>query len=466
MSLKPCRRCGTGRTGDSPSGLCPRCLLLLGLGDALSELGERTTGPVDAAKTIGPGVLDVLDASIGPVPRVLLRDTEQEAGPPPLVKPTSPEMPGGAGRPNRLQLFGEIARGGMGAVLKGRDPDLGRELAVKVLLESHRDKPDLIRRFVEEAQIGGQLQHPGVVPIYELGAFEDARPYFSMKLIKGRTLAALLSGRTTPADDQARFLGIFEQVAQTMAYAHARGVIHRDLKPTNIMVGAFGEVQVMDWGLAKVLETGGLPTRNGRPGAVGPRASCGHSRSGSDAEASQAGSVLGTPAYMPPEQAIGDLDAMDERADVFGLGAVLCEVLTGGPALCRAVLRRSSPQGGARRPEDAHARLTPAGPTLSCSRWPAGAWRPTRSTGHAMPGRWQPRWRCTRAACRSGCGRPSSPGWRRRRKQSRNGNAASSSSGWRRRCSPSSCSEGAAMHGNRGSDPGASPGPPAPSMMP
>src|SRR5436305_292816 len=106
---------------------------------------------------------------------------------------------------------------------------------------------DRIRRFVEEAQIAGQLQHPGVVPVYELGTLTDHRPYFAMKLVKGRTLAELLEERAGPAEDRARLLGIFEQVGLTMAYAHVRGVIHRDLKPSNIMVGSFGEVQVMDW---------------------------------------------------------------------------------------------------------------------------------------------------------------------------------------------------------------------------
>ena len=167
-------------------------------------------------------------------------------------------MPPTADRPVRVQLLGEIARGGMGVVLKGRDPDLGRDLAVKVLLEAHKEKPDLVRRFVEEAQIGGQLQHPGVVPVYELGTFGDRRPYFTMKLVKGQTLAELLAERKSPADDLPRFLAIFEQICQTMAYAHARDVIHRDLKPSNVMVGSFGEVQVMDWGLAKVLPRGGV----------------------------------------------------------------------------------------------------------------------------------------------------------------------------------------------------------------
>src|SRR6185437_283153 len=117
----------------------------------------------------------------------------------------------------------------------------------------HAGTPEMVRRFVEEAQISVQLQHPGVVPVYELGTFADARPYFSMKLIKGRTLADLLKERPEQASERSRFVAIFEQVCQTVAYAHARGVIHRDLKPSNVMVGAFGEVQVVDWGLAKVL---------------------------------------------------------------------------------------------------------------------------------------------------------------------------------------------------------------------
>jgi serine/threonine protein kinase len=134
----------------------------------------------------------------------------------------------------------------MGVVLKGRDTDLGRDLAVKVLLDRHSDDPAMVCRFIEEAQIAGQLQHPGVVPVYELGCFGGRRPYFAMKLVKGCTLAEVLAGRPDPTADRPRLLAVFLQVAQTVAYAHARGVIHRDLKPSNIMVGAFGEVQVMD----------------------------------------------------------------------------------------------------------------------------------------------------------------------------------------------------------------------------
>ena len=142
-----------------------------------------------------PGVLTVLDRWIGPVPRVLLRDA---AEPPPGRPPGPREMPDLAGEAGRYQLLGEIARGGMGAILEGRDVDLGRDLAIKVLLEEHRDHPEMVRRFVEEAQIGGQLQHPGIVPVHELGRFPDGRLYIAMKLVQGRTLAALLEARARP----------------------------------------------------------------------------------------------------------------------------------------------------------------------------------------------------------------------------------------------------------------------------
>jgi serine/threonine-protein kinase len=239
----------------------------------------------------------------------------------------TPTPPSGCA--GRNLLFGEIGRGGMGNVFLGRDPALGRDLAVKVLRQEHRDNLELVRRFLEEAQIGGQLQHPGVVPVYELGRFDNDRPFFTMKLVKGQTLAQLLSQRTAPSDDLPRFLGIFEQVCQTVAYAHARGVIHRDLKPANVMVGTFGEVQVMDWGMAKVLPAGGVADESSP--TPDERTVIKTARSDSGADVSQAGTVLGTPAFMPPEQANGEVDKLDERADVFGLGAILCTILTGKP---------------------------------------------------------------------------------------------------------------------------------------
>ncbi len=325
---RTCSDCGSELPARAPEGLCPRCLLGAGLNS--DTLSVSRSGDVGATMSLGSGgVLETITATLGAVPRVLLRDTD--AGPePPLVRPSAEVGVGGS---TRYRIDGEIGRGGMGSVLRGRDPDLGRDIAIKVLRDDLRNDAEMVRRFVEEAQIGGQLQHPGIVPIYELGAFADRRPFFSMKLVKGHTLAGLLDSRRGATADLPSFLNIIESVAQTVAYAHARGVIHRDLKPSNVMVGSFGEVQVMDWGLAKVLPRGGVAD-DGSAG-LHPRAETviATARSGSgDSDLSHAGSVLGTPSYMAPEQARGEIDRVDERADVFALGSILCEVLTGRPA--------------------------------------------------------------------------------------------------------------------------------------
>ncbi|MCE9605134.1 MAG: tetratricopeptide repeat protein [Planctomycetia bacterium] len=274
-------------------------------------------------------------SSLGGIRAVLLREAEADSAP--GVDPNSDAMPQRSATGDRYQISGEIARGGMGAVLRGRDVDLGRDLAVKVLLEKYADRPDVARRFIEEAQIGGQLQHPGVVPVYDVGRFGD-RPFFTMKLVKGKTLAALLGERADATADLPRYLSIALQVAQTLAYAHSKGVIHRDLKPANIMVGAFGEVQVMDWGLAKVLADVGTDDqaqalrKQEVPEDVSTiRTARSTDSSGGFGTETEAGSLLGTPAYMPPEQANGDIANLDRRADVFGLGAILCEILSGKP---------------------------------------------------------------------------------------------------------------------------------------
>jgi serine/threonine-protein kinase len=289
---------------------------------------------LDAGLAAGFGRATPPRSSLGDIRPVLLTQVDGESSL--VVKPKSNAMPPKEQTGDRYRLDGEIARGGMGAVLRGRDVDLGRDLAVKVLLEKHANRPEVVQRFLEEAQIGGQLQHPGVVPVYDIGRFGE-RPFFTMKLVKGHTLAALLGERTNPAQDRPRLLGIALQVSQAVAYAHAKGVIHRDLKPANVMVGAFGEVQVMDWGLAKVLAEGGVAdeerasrTHHQEEGTL-IRTARSSGSAGSFGTDTEAGSLLGTPAYMPPEQANGDVALMDRRADVFGLGAILCEVLTGKP---------------------------------------------------------------------------------------------------------------------------------------
>lgn len=290
---------------------------------------EKTAVVVGGTKH---SVLESLSRRMGSKPSINLKDDPSQRSQ--TERPNSKEIPKTDGD-SRYQIHGEIAQGGMGAVLKGRDIDLGRDLAIKVLLDRHKDNPEHIERFVEEAQIGGQLQHPGIAPIYELGQFEDERPFFTMKLVKGETLAAILAKRKAPAEDIPKLVGIFEQICQTMAYAHSKGVIHRDLKPANIMVGAFGEVQVMDWGLSKVLQSGGVADERKSidrdVSIVATRRSTGSEGSGIGSDTMD-GSIMGTPAYMPPEQAHGETDRLDTRSDVFGLGAILAQILTGSPA--------------------------------------------------------------------------------------------------------------------------------------
>jgi eukaryotic-like serine/threonine-protein kinase len=349
MSKHPvCTSCGAPLPSENQEGRCP---------GSLTQSSTRV-----GSTTAGVKVLETVALSNDIVPPVRLRDDTEPAPatePPPGLVPglMSGQTDGGP----RLQLFGEIARGGMGAILMGRDVQLGRDLAVKVLLESHCEKPELVRRFVEEAQIGGQLQHPGVVPVYELGSFVDRRPFFTMKLVKGRTLSELIRSRSGNGGDLPRFLNIFESVCQTLAYAHARGVIHRDLKPANVMVGNFGEVQVMDWGLAKVLRRDGESAENQADHADQLRTVIATVRPDSSADASQAGSVLGTPAYMAPEQARGEIEAVDERADVFGLGAILCEILTGQPAFVGRVVSETVRKAQRGELDEAFARLDGCG---------------------------------------------------------------------------------------------------------
>src|SRR5688500_1375331 len=172
-----------------------------------------------------------------------------------LIERLAGRAPNGA----RYQIEGEIGRGGMGAILRAFDPDLRRVLAMKVALEqdaaTDARQRQRLGRFLEEAQITGQLDHPGVVPVHELGLDAQGRLYFTMRLVRGQELGAIYELASKGRDDWStvRVLGVLLKVCEAMAYAHSKGVIHRDLKPANVMVGRFGEVYVMDWGLAKVI---------------------------------------------------------------------------------------------------------------------------------------------------------------------------------------------------------------------
>lgn len=223
----------------------------------------------------------------------------------------------------------EIARGGMGRVLAARDLILNREVALKTLIPG-QVSDILARRFVREAKITARLTHPGIPAVHQLGTLPDNSPFLAMKLIRGRTLSDELKDRPSTEHNLPHFEQVFEQLCQSVGYAHSEEVIHRDLKPANVMVGAFGEVQVMDWGLARdnrapdsSIRTESDPTTDAEQAptvSVSPTPR---------PDQTHIGSILGTPAYMAPEQARGEV--VDCRADVFSLGAVLCEILTGKP---------------------------------------------------------------------------------------------------------------------------------------
>ncbi|HVY49535.1 MAG TPA: serine/threonine-protein kinase [Minicystis sp.] len=211
--------------------------------------------------------------------------------------------------PANLCLYPELGRGAMGRVHPAVDRNLLRPVALKRLAKELAVEPFYRDGFVAEAQMTGQLEHPNIVPVHELGVSEEGVPYFTMKLVQGVGFDAWLRARPPGSPERmADGLEIFLKICDAIAYAHDRGVIHRDLKPENIMVGTFGQVYVMDWGLARLTKS--------RP------------RSGSRAQMEAPGPV-GTPEYMSPEQARGDPREMDERTDVFGLGAVLYKIVTG-----------------------------------------------------------------------------------------------------------------------------------------
>jgi serine/threonine-protein kinase len=272
-----------------------------------------------------PGDTATLDSAF----QAVFKETESDTRDWPMhITEDSASADANPPRLGRYIDLGEIGGGGMGVVHRVQDLDLNRDLALKVMRPREAQDAAKRRRFVEEAQVTSQLQHPGVPPIFERGQLADGRPYYAMKLVRGQTLGDLLKARGDAYQDLPQSLATFEAIAQTIAYAHSKRVIHRDLKPANIMVGGFGEVQVMDWGLAKVL---------GRPGPspVPSGHEAGHVRTIRTDDASsgsRAGAVMGTFAYMPPEQALGQVDQLGERTDVFALGSILCTILTGRPA--------------------------------------------------------------------------------------------------------------------------------------
>ena len=240
---------------------------------------------------------------------------------------------GATGDGQRFRVLRPHARGGLGAVFVALDGELHREVALKQILDHHADDLDSRHRFLLEAEITGGLEHPGIVPVYGLGTYGGGRPYYAMRFVRGDSLkdalAAFHADESLKGDPGRRSLELrgllrrFTDVCNAIDYAHGRGVLHCDIRPGNVIVGRHGETLVIDWGLAKEV---GRP-EPGEPGVERPM----NTTSASESAATLPGTVIGTPAYMSPEQAAGDIERLGPRSDVYSLGATLYCLLTGKP---------------------------------------------------------------------------------------------------------------------------------------
>ena len=279
---------------------------------------------------------DQIDNGTAPT---VVPDQQHQAGPNPLERTFisdsvttdgSKAGPRSGNLESRYQVIRPHARGGLGEVFVAQDLELNREVALKEIQSQFADHQDSRSRFVLEAEVTGGLEHPGIVPVYGLGQYQDGRPYYAMRFIKGDSLKEAIAEYHSATDisesDKSlrlrKLLGRFVDVCQAISYAHSRGVLHRDLKPGNIMLGKYGETLVVDWGLAKVAGHADLGPDQPTEEQLEPT-------SGSNVSATVMGSAIGTPAYMPPEQAAGRLDELGPASDVYSLGATLYHLLTG-----------------------------------------------------------------------------------------------------------------------------------------
>jgi serine/threonine-protein kinase len=232
----------------------------------------------------------------------------------------------------RYRLLDRIARGGMGVVYAAEDAQLQRRVALKIL-DGSAANGDFANRLIREARVLAALEHPGIVPVHDVGTLADGRIFYAMKFVEGQRLDKYIES-VTFVPDRVR---IFLRICDAVAFAHARGVLHRDLKPANIMVGPFGEVLVMDWGLAKILrEEDSNAARENDPEATIFEKPKQPTSAGEATEISVVtghGTVMGTPGYMSPEQARGDVDRLDARSDIFSLGALLRFLVTRQPEI-------------------------------------------------------------------------------------------------------------------------------------
>src|SRR5262245_3131718 len=275
------------------------------------------TGKSLAAVRVGPEVRRELES----IASLVTVDERQpvRALPP---SPSAPTLP--STNRVRYRKVREHAGGGLGEVFVALDEELGREVALKEIKAQHADRPDFRARFVREAEVTGNLEHPGIVPVHGLGSYEDGRPYYAMRFVKGESLQEALerfhqadaAPRRDPGERELALralLNRFVAVCNAVAYAHSRGVVHRDLKPANVMLGEYGETLVVDWGLAKLIDHSEGTTATVRPVPT----------TSGDSTPTELGQVVGTPAFMPPEQARGEHDREGPASDVFSLGATL-----------------------------------------------------------------------------------------------------------------------------------------------
>lgn len=228
---------------------------------------------------------------------------------------------------DRYAIESPLPHGGMGDLYVAMDKLLGRQVAIKVLKADQVGDKTIADRFLQEARIHSQFHHFGIPPLHDMGRLRDGRPYIAMKYIDGQNLTYLLDLRSSPAAELDEFIRIFDHVCQTVAYAHAKGVIHRDLTTNNVLVSTRGRVSVIDWGLSKVIGQPRTPAKKGTQPAGKGTAPLEVPNLCDTAQ----GVALGTPAFIPPEQAAGASLKASMRSDVFGLGGILCYILTGRP---------------------------------------------------------------------------------------------------------------------------------------
>src|SRR5216110_241636 len=283
--IRICRKCGARIFADAPEGLCPRCVLKTALAMPVDCVAGDDSSAVALAKVDDPGHTNKLVGDAVPTPAS--KKAAQAA-----------ELLGELGD---YELLEEVGRGGQGVVFRARQKSLNRTVALKVISLGQWASKAHLRRFRLEAEAAAKLEHPGIVPIHEVGE-RDGSCYFSMKFVEGGQLDEV--GRREPMPIR-RAVELIAKVARTVHYAHEHGILHRDIKPGNILLDAKGEPHLTDFGLARLVE--------------------------SESSVTHTLEVLGTPSYMAPEQAVGNYAAINRLTDVYGLGAVLYQLLTGQP---------------------------------------------------------------------------------------------------------------------------------------